>query len=121
MLPSILSLTFPAENPSLNRAAGAMVPVFLIVGFAFDGFLRALEAASASVWNKRLAWGIGLFLVVWAALHNYGLVFNQYRELYDVSAWNTTEMGEVVRSFAELTGSPDTAWLVGYPHWADAS
>jgi hypothetical protein len=29
-------------------------------------------------------------------------------------------MGAVVRSFAELNGSPDTAWLVGYPYWADS-
>jgi len=29
-------------------------------------------------------------------------------------------MGAVVRSFTELNGSPDTAWLVGYPYWADS-
>jgi len=32
MMPSILSLAFPGENPSLNRMSGAIVPVFLIVG-----------------------------------------------------------------------------------------
>jgi hypothetical protein len=116
MLPSILSLTFPGENPSFNRSAGAIIPVFLIVGLAFDGFLTALESA----WSKRFAWVAGIFLVAWASLQNYDLVFNQYRKLYDLSAWNTTEMGAVVRSFTELNGSPDTAWLVGYPYWADS-
>jgi hypothetical protein len=120
MLPSILSLTFPNENPSVNRAAAAMVPVFLIAGLAFDAFLQALESASASLWNKRFAWAIGGFLLLWAGLQNYDLVFNQYRKLYDLSAWNTTEMGQVVRDFETLTGSADTAWLVGYPHWADS-
>lgn len=118
MLPSILSLSFPSENPSLNRSAGAIVPVFLVVAYAFDAFLRALE--SGSLWNKRLAWAAGLFLLVWAALQNYDLVFNQYRKLYDTSSWNSSEMGEVVRSFGELTGSTETAWLVGYAHWVDS-
>ena len=30
MLPSILSLAFPEENPALNRTAGAAVPIFII-------------------------------------------------------------------------------------------
>jgi len=119
-LPSILSLSFPGENPSLNRSGAAIIPVFLVVGLAFDSFLTALESASVSIWNKRFAWAVGIFLLAWASLQNYDLVFNQYRKQYDLSAWNTTEMGNVVHSFAVLTGSSDTAWLVGYPYWADS-
>jgi hypothetical protein len=120
MLPSILSLTFPGENPSLNRSAAAIIPVFLVVGLAFDSFLSALASVSASIWNKRFAWAAGIFLLAWASLQNYDLVFNQYKKLYDLSSWNTSEMGEVVHNFSELTGSSDTAWLVGYPYWADS-
>ena len=116
MLPSIMSLSFPGENPSFNRSGGAIVPVFLVVGLAFDSFLRALESSR----NRRLAWVVGIFLLLWASLQNYDLVFNQYRKLYDQSSWNTTEMGDVVRSFAKLNGTADTAWLVGFPHWADS-
>jgi hypothetical protein len=116
MMPSIMSLSFPGENPSFNRSGAAIVPVFLVVGLAFDSFLRALESGR----NRRLAWAIGLFLLLWASLQNYDLVFNQYRKLYDQSSWNTTEMGDVVRSFAKLNGTADTAWLVGFPHWADS-
>jgi Dolichyl-phosphate-mannose-protein mannosyltransferase len=116
MMPSILSLSFPGENPSFNRSSGAIVPVFLIVGLAFDSFLRTLESTR----NRRIAWVIGGFLLLWASLQNYDLVFNQYRKLYDQSSWNTTEMGEVVRSFAKLNGQADTVWLVGFPHWADS-
>lgn len=120
MMPSILSLSFPGENPSLNRSAAAIIPVFLVVGFSVDGFLTALQSASASVWNKRFAWAVGIFLFLWAAFQNYDLVFNQYRKLYELSSWNTMEMGEVVKGFVEATGSEDTAWMVGYPHWADS-
>ncbi|HLF73116.1 MAG TPA: glycosyltransferase family 39 protein [Anaerolineales bacterium] len=120
MMPSVLSLSFPGENPSLNRSAAAIVPVFLLVGLALDGFLRALESASVSVWNKRFAGAAGIFLLAWASLQNYDLVFNQYRTQYDLGVWNTSELGGVVRGFTTLTGSPDTAWLVGYPHWVDS-
>jgi hypothetical protein len=120
MLPSMLSLTFPGENPSLNRSAAAIIPVFLVVGLASDSFLTALESVSASIWNKRFAWAVGIFLLIWASLQNYDLVFNQYKKLYDLSSWNTSEMGEVVHNFAALTGSSETAWLLGYPHWADS-
>lgn len=120
MLPSILSLTFPGENPSLNRSAAVIIPVFLVVGLAFDSFLTALASVSASIWNNRFAWAVGIFLLAWASLQNYDLVFNQYKNLYDLSSWNTSEMGEVVHNFSTLTGSSDTVWLVGYPYWADS-
>ncbi len=44
MLPSILSLAFPIENPSLNRTAGAIIPVFIILALALDGFMRSIES-----------------------------------------------------------------------------
>ena len=43
MLPSILSLAFPDENPALNRAGGAIVPVFLIIAIALDGLMSGVE------------------------------------------------------------------------------
>jgi hypothetical protein len=119
-MPSILSLSFPAENPSLNRSAAAIVPVFLIAGLSFDSFLTALTSVSKTIWTRRFAWGVGIFLFIWASIQNYDLLFNQYRKQYDLAAWNTSEMGNVVDSFIDLTGSPDTAWLVGYPYWVDS-
>jgi hypothetical protein len=28
-------------------------------------------------------------------------------------------MGEVIRQFTTSVGSPDTAWVLAYPHWVD--
>ena len=39
LMPSILSLAFPGENPALNRAGGAYVPAFVIGAMALDGLL----------------------------------------------------------------------------------
>jgi len=119
MLPSILSLAFPAENPSLNRTAGAIVPVFLVVGLGLDGFLKSLEKSLPKVTGTRLAWFAGLILFAWTALHNYDLVFNQYYQQFRLSAWNTTEVGQVIKSFTDSIGTPESAWVVGSPHWVD--
>ena len=52
----------------------------------------------------RLAWGLALVLFAWSARNNYDLVFNQYQRGYELSAWNTSEMGGVVRDFGALFG-----------------
>jgi hypothetical protein len=119
MLPSIMSLAFPAENPAVNRAAGAMVPAFLIVGIALDGLLTALQSRIHNRTRTRLAWCIGIFLVLIASTQNYDLVFRQYQRSYELSAWNTSEMGQIIRDFTQTIGTRDSAWVVGYPYWVD--
>jgi hypothetical protein len=120
MMPSILSLAFPAENPSLNRPAGVIVPAFLVIGLMLDAIMGAVERAGSGARQRALAWGLVLLLFAWSGLRNYDLVFRQYRQSFDAGAWNTSEMGELVADFARLTGSVETAWLVGFPHWADS-
>ena len=119
MMPSILSLAFPAENPSLNRTAAALVPVFLIVGIALDGLLTTLETHFSSGRGRVLAWGLGIMLLILASVQNYGLVFTQYQRVYELSSWNSSEMAQVIRSFAESVGDVDSAYVVAYPHWVD--
>jgi len=120
MLPSILSLAFPGENPSLNRSAGAIVPVFLIIGLVLDAIMTGLEKAASNASSRRFAWVLALCLFTGASFQNYDLVFNQYRKSFDAGTWNTSEMGLLVENFGHITGSVDTAWLVGYPYWADS-
>ena len=60
LLPSILSLAFPNENPNLNRTAGAYVPVFLILAIGLEGLLSAIKRslAGAAGYRGRLrCWG----------------------------------------------------------------
>ncbi len=119
MMPSILSLAFPAENPILNRTAGAIIPVFLLAGIALDSLMGAMETRLGPAWGPRLAWITAIVLVGWSAQFNYDLTFVEYQRAYELSAWNTSEMGKVMREFAETIGSPDTAWVMGYPYWVD--
>jgi 4-amino-4-deoxy-L-arabinose transferase-like glycosyltransferase len=115
-MPSILSLAFPSENPSLNRAAGAIVPAFLLVGVALDGLMTALGPGKK---RKVVAWGLAGALFVFSLQQNYNLIFNVYRQQYANAAWNTSEMGAVMKD-AIARGVPvDNVWIVPFPYWVD--
>lgn len=120
LLPSILSLAFPEENPSVVRAGGA-APVVMI--------MAALPLAA--MWERLERPGDGRPLVrgvrggVWAALLLLAVVqnFHWYFVAYDAhilrSSWNATEMGAVVRAFVESGGEMEDVYHVPYPHWVD--
>lgn len=119
MLPSTLSIAFPGENPNLYRTGGAMVPVFLLIGLAADGWMAAVERAFPPLLGKRLAL-TGVLLLVWInAAQDYRLVFQDYFQNYQRSAWNSSEMGTAARLFIDTYQVPDNIWVVGYPNWVD--
>lgn len=115
-MPSILSLAFPAENPSLNRTAGAIVPVFLFVGIALDGLMTGLESEKK---RSSMAWSLAGILFVLSLAQNYDLIFHQYNSQYAKNAWNTSEMGAVIRDALERGVPAENIWIVPYPHWVD--
>ena len=120
MMPSIISLAFPGENPGLNRAAGAIVPTYIIAAFA----LVAVGQWARRALQSRLARGaVMTFLLVLTGvvvLSNYRLVFVDYARQYRLATWNTSEAGAVIRGFEESVGSAETAHLLGYPYWMDS-
>ena len=120
LLPSVLSLAFPAENPSLNRTGGALIPVFVLVGIGLDTLLTNLQGSlERRATGAVLAWGFGFLLFVGACFQNYDFVFVDYQTQFKLSAWNTSELGAVIRQFADTVGEEQNAWVVPYPHWVD--
>jgi len=119
LLPSIMSLAFPNENPNLNRTAAAYLPVFLLVGIGLEALIRHMRASLPGRTGLAMAWMVGLALFTWASWQNYDLLFNQYDRSFRNLAWNSSEMGQVVRDFEELTGSQNNAYVVAYPYWVD--
>lgn len=117
VLPSALSLAFPGENPSLNRAGGALVVVFPVAALAADMLLRTLRGSSAP--RRTLAATVGVVLMAGALWQNHDLVFRQYGPLYRAEAMNTTQVARVVAQFLAGTRPPDHACLMPYPHWLD--
>jgi 4-amino-4-deoxy-L-arabinose transferase-like glycosyltransferase len=119
MLPSILSLTFPAENPALNRMAGAYVLVFIIVALALEGLLEGIRSIMNRNSGKYLAWAVAGLLLVISILQNYDLVFNQYDRQFRMGSWNSSEMGQVIKQFELTYGYTDNTWIIPYPYWVD--
>jgi hypothetical protein len=115
-LPSTLSLAFPDENPALNRAAGAYVPVFIIVALALDGLISTFGEEKK---RQTLAWILTAILLFWSAAQNYDLVFHQFDQQFRQGAWNSSEMGAVIQQFGLTYGETDTVWIVPFPYWVD--
>ena len=116
LLPSILSLAYPGENPALNRASGAYIPAFLLGAMALDGLVSAIG------WERRRAfvsWGLLGILLLLSARQNYDLVFNQFYNSFRGGAWNSSDMGKVIQEFRQTYGRTDTAWIVPFPYWVD--
>lgn len=132
MMPSILSLAFPGENPSLNRTGAAAVVVFVIAAQMLDGLYnglrgvcsarenaRAGDSATPRRGNRAFALVIVLGLLAISIFQNYYLVFDRFAEQFRAAAWNTSDIGRVIRAFVAAGNDVDNAWVVPYPYWVD--
>ena len=119
MLPSILSLAFPSENPSLNRTAGAIVSVFVISAL---GMFQSIHQLRKPLKTKAIRSGFMMIcgvLILFICISNYKIVFIDYKQQYMQNAWNTSEIGLVIKNFIKEGGNPNNAFVVPYPHWVD--
>jgi hypothetical protein len=119
MLPSTLALANPIENPSPNRAGGAMVVVFLMAALALEALLRGIKDIMGENPGKKAVWIIGIILIWIAGLQNYGMTFNRFKSQYIANVWNTSELGAIIENFILTVGDPNSAWVVAFPHWVD--
>ena len=116
IMPSVLSLAYPAENPALNRAGGASIIVILISALALEGLVAGLGSEKKRVF---IAYALTGILFITSAYQNYDIVFNKLDQNFRRTAWNTSEMGMVVSDFNKKYGETDTVWIVPYPYWVD--
>ena len=119
MLPSVMSLAFPQENPALNRSGGAIVPIFIIIGIGFYQFIKIILEDNKRMLSKLTGGFIALALLLISLFQNYDLVFNQYSNQFLANAWNTSEIGSVISQFVDKGNSPDNAFVIPFPHWVD--
>lgn len=114
LLPSTLSLAFPGENPSLNRTGASAIVVMVLAGYALNALYMSLKKANAA-----FAMVVITVLMVTTATLNYDLVFNQFAKQFKENAWNTSDLGNVIRDFVNLGNDPENAFVIPYPHWVD--
>jgi hypothetical protein len=120
LMPSILSIAFPDENPSLNRTGGAYVVIFVIAALALDGIYTAFQAGRSKGLIQGFAVATVIFLLSMSAIQSYDLVFNKFDIQFRRSAWNTSDIGKIMIAFKAEGNSPETnAWVIPFPYWVD--
>lgn len=119
LMPSILSLAFPDENPSLNRTSATFVPVFVIAAIALDGVYTALKGEQGRGLRRTLAIGTVVLFLGLSSMQNYDLEFNKFDRQFRAGAWNTSDMGRIIKAFMAAGNSSDNAWVVPFPYWVD--
>jgi hypothetical protein len=97
------------------------VVVFVIVAMALDGLYTAMrgEIKLSSRTRQVAALGVVILLLGMSAIQSYNLVFTQFSGQFIAGAWNTSDMGKVIRAFMAEGNSSDNAWVVPYPYWVD--
>ncbi|MGQ9493488.1 MAG: glycosyltransferase family 39 protein [Anaerolineae bacterium] len=119
LLPSTLAIAFPIENPS-NLRASAVIPVMILL-VALPVYLvgrRAVQTLRGSI-GILLVLVLGGLMLWQAARLNFQTYFTDYREHYRRSAWNATDMARVIRSFGDIYGGIQNAYLICTPYWID--
>ena len=61
----------------------------------------------------------GVLMIAPIVVNNNNLVFQQYTNQYKNSAWNASEMGEVITRFY-ASGREGLSYLISYPYWVDS-
>lgn len=119
MMPSILSITFPGENPSLNRTSATAVTVFVIAGIALDGLYMSFRGERSGVLRRVIAIAVVLVFLGLSSSQSYDLMFSKFDMQFRAGSWNTSDIGKVVKAFMAEGNSPNNAWVVPYPYWVD--
>ena len=119
LLPSILSLAFPLENPSVVRTGGAIPFVMLIAALPLLAIWRRLGQLPGRA-SPILAAVLLAGLLIFATTENYRWYFGRYEQNTLQSLWNSTQMGQAVRAYV-ASGRVDMAHVyhVAFPFWVD--
>ena len=119
LLPSILALAFPNENPSPSRTSGVVIPIILVAVIGFQSLFSSLWSKCRRAFGKVMVAALALCLVMISANQNYNIVFNQYSDSYAHATWPSKEIGEVCKDFINSIGTPETCYVSGLGHWVD--
>lgn len=120
MLPSILSISFPGENPSLNRTNAAIIPIIIVIALFLDGTISSLERTWQGFKGSAAAWSLAVMLIAYSCWQNYDLVFRQYDQQYRFFILNSTGMGNIVRGFLDNGNTMEQVFVLEYPYWVDS-
>jgi hypothetical protein len=119
LLPSALSIAYTVENPSATRTSGTIPPAYLFAALP----LAVLALSGKKLLPDKLARLVMVVvpvLTIWFAYNTNSFNFFQhYNNSYVISSLPYSEVGRVLRGFAESDGSYGNAFMIGYAYWWD--
>lgn len=118
LLPSILALAWPNENPSVVRTGGALPVVMLLSALPLDAALSWTERRRSAWYRRIAAAAIGIALLL-AAFLNWQTYYTAYAKQYARYSWNSSEMADEIQRLAPAVGGPEHVYIFSYPHWVD--
>lgn len=119
LLPSVLSLAYPGENPSAVRMGAAIPYVYACAAVAVYSLLQAVRRMRPVPLQQPALWLLSAALVAGLVGVNYYRYFVLYDRQYRSWSPNTSEIGAVVRQFVACCGEMGNVYHVAWPHWAD--
>ncbi|HET7768105.1 MAG TPA: hypothetical protein VFN74_04965, partial [Chloroflexota bacterium] len=119
LLPSILTLAFPNENPSTVRTGMAIPITALLIAAPLALIARRLRAwVGGPVGTYASAAAIALTFSSILAIN-----FHQYFRVYPLqharSSQHTSHVANAVRGFMQLGGRKEDAYILPGAHWID--
>jgi hypothetical protein len=119
LLPSIMALAIPNENPHLARASAAIPITFLLPAVALVLLLDYLKGLVPGRNGRYLAALAAAALIFFAARQDFDLTQRQYPAVYRENSQNASEIGTFMLKFYSTIGRPEDAYLIPYPYWVD--
>jgi len=119
LLPSMLALAYPIENPSLHRASSAIPLVFLIVALPLRHLIEYGRRLVSGRWQAAAGVALAGGVLALSAMANSQILFVDYAKSYLEFAQNSSEIGTVMYDFARTVGSYDTVAVRPFPYWVD--
>ncbi len=117
MLPSVLTIAYPIENPSASRISGTLPGIYLLIALPLALIVLALPRLIGRV-GVALA-VVGVALVMWVSYDNNApTYFEDYQQAYSSASLPYSVGGRVLSDFAAANGYGN-AFIIAYPYWWD--
>lgn len=117
LFPSAYNLSFPRENPSTVRAAGALPTVLALAALVPAWWTDGRDGERRRRW---IGLGIAALLAFPLIRLNVDRIFREYAQSYCRYALNAADAAEILRGFYAGGGPISNAFYVAYPYWFDS-
>lgn len=119
LLSSTLAISFPNENPSVNREGPAAPLVFAVLALPLAHLYRQMRVVVGATLTPFLVLPLAGFLVGTAATLSYDEYFNDFDWQTRVAVANTIEIAEAIEGARSVGVDKNDAYIIDRAHWLD--